>query len=37
MIILFLTPKWFERRKAEQYMRDKLCETADERRLRELA
>ena len=36
MVILF-SRKWFERRKAERYMRERLCETADERRLRELA
>ena len=36
-MIIILSRAWFRRRKAEKYMRERLCETADERRLRELA
>ncbi len=32
MLILF-SPKWFERRKAEKYLRDKLQRTPEELRL----
>ena len=36
-MIIILSPGWWQRRKAEKYMREKLCESREERRLRELA